>query len=269
MPTISNLLHHLLVLLLLNPTPIITLSLPTIEHQYLLNTPLQTTLRPAHHGDLAAITTIIVDAFSPSAQWAYMFPDLAHQHAEIWNCFHAAIKREWTHRNPNTTFANVIALQPEDRPMAVAVWKVKQRGGEDEQQLEQAEKGAAEEGLGFLAPFALDPVCGPLNTTRATSIIAQLAPRESYHFANLSQLYLSILATHPSYDGHGFAAQNLHWGMELAKRELGGLPVTLTATPAGWPVYEAEGFKGLENVTVQMEDGLGELWFEVARWDGD
>ena len=46
------------------------------------------------------------------------------------------------------------------------------------------------------------------------------------------------------------------------------VPVTLLSSPAGWPVYQGLGFEGLENVTVEMLDGLGELWFEVCRWDG-
>jgi hypothetical protein len=28
------------------------------------------------------------------------------------------------------------------------------------------------------------------------------------------------------------------------------------------------GFEGVENATVSMLDGLGELWSEVCRWDG-
>ena len=86
------------------------------------------------------------------------------------------------------------------------------------------------------------------------------------------QLYLNLLATHPSWDGNGFAARQVRWGMKLSRREdearSSTVPVTLLATPAGWPLYESLGFEGVENATISMLDGLGELWSEVCRWDG-
>lgn len=44
------------------------------------------------------------------------------------------------------------------------------------------------------------------------------------------------------------------------------MPVTLLATPAGYPLYDSLGFESVENATISMLDGLGELWFEVMRW---
>lgn len=99
------------------------------------------------------------------------------------------------------------------------------------------------------------------------------------------QLYLNLLATHPGWDGNGFAARQVRWGMELScgygsedvDVDVGGIsgeakgttvPVTLLATPAGWPLYESLGFEGVENATISMLDGLGELWNEVCKWDG-
>jgi len=44
------------------------------------------------------------------------------------------------------------------------------------------------------------------------------------------------------------------------------LPVTLLASPAGYPLYDSLGFESVVNATMEMLDGLGELWFEVMRW---
>lgn len=44
------------------------------------------------------------------------------------------------------------------------------------------------------------------------------------------------------------------------------MPVTLFATPAGYPLYDSMGFESVKNATMPMLDGLGELWFEVMRW---
>ena len=114
------------------------------------------------------------------------------------------------------------------------------------------------------------------------------------------QLYLNLLATHPEWDGNGFGARQVRWGLELSRngdfgREREGdgdvvvrdnladeevrdeladgeakrtIPVTLLATPAGWPLYESLGFEGVENATIGMLDTMGELWFEVCKWDG-
>ena len=47
------------------------------------------------------------------------------------------------------------------------------------------------------------------------------------------------------------------------------MPVTLLATPAGYPLYDSLGFEGVKNATMPMLDRLGELWFEVMRWGMD
>ena len=83
------------------------------------------------------------------------------------------------------------------------------------------------------------------------------------------QLYLNLIATHPKWDGHGFAARHLQWGKELSQRlPESPWPITLLATPAGWPLYKSVGFEDVVNATVTMLDGLGTLWYEVMRWDG-
>lgn len=89
-----------------------------------------------------------------------------------------------------------------------------------------------------------------------------------------TQFRLDLLATHPDWDGNGFAARHLRWGKEtLAELNHASenpehrMPLTLMATPAGYPLYISEGFEGLKNVTVERLDGKGVLWFEVMKYD--
>ncbi|KAL1847260.1 hypothetical protein Daus18300_013995 [Diaporthe australafricana] len=85
-----------------------------------------------------------------------------------------------------------------------------------------------------------------------------------------AQLYLGLLATHPSWDGNGFAAQHLHWGkaqLELLRGPVGGrMPMTLLATPAGYPLYTSEGFEGLKNATIERLDGKGLFWNKALKY---
>lgn len=89
------------------------------------------------------------------------------------------------------------------------------------------------------------------------------------------QLYLGLLATHPGWDGNGFGAAHLRWGKaRLGAGPAGGggeegssLPLTLIATPAGYPLYVSEGFEGLKNVTLERLDGAGVIWHEVMKFE--
>lgn len=131
-----------------------------------------------------------------------------------------------------------------------------------------------------------------INITRALHLSGHMdAAREEYLRGPLGpQLYLELLATHPAWDGNEFAAAHLRWGKALLGRlgvacggggddcddgggggaRAGGddLPLTLMASPAGYPLYVSEGFEGLKNVTVERLDGKGLLWDEVMKFEG-
>jgi len=107
-----------------------------------------------------------------------------------------------------------------------------------------------------------------VNQTRAIDFDRQLRAAKSQYIdrAYLKQLYLNILATHPDWDGNGFAALNLDWGIGFA--ETLAEPVTLIATPAGYPLYKDVGFRSLKNVTIETLEGWeGKLlWLEVMEY---
>lgn len=119
-----------------------------------------------------------------------------------------------------------------------------------------------------------------MNLTRAIHLVSQFqAIEERYIYdAYEYQLYLHLLATHPDWDGHEFGAMQVKWGMQKAKAEEERLsqvegrqieiPVTLLATPAGYPLYKSLGFESVANVTLHLLDnfGGGTTWFEYMRW---
>ncbi|KAH9887133.1 hypothetical protein F4778DRAFT_434564 [Xylariomycetidae sp. FL2044] len=107
------------------------------------------------------------------------------------------------------------------------------------------------------------------NMTRAVQVEEAIARGEREYLDGVygaQQAYLGGLATHPRWDGHGFAAAHLRWGMALADAR--GLPTTLSATPAGHPVYRSVGFGDVYNITVErLDGGDGEVfWFEVMKY---
>jgi hypothetical protein len=122
-----------------------------------------------------------------------------------------------------------------------------------------------------------------LNLVRAAHLLPQIQAAEKKYIEDAyeHQLYLGVLATHPDWDGHGFGAAQVEWGMEKAKAEekllpqIEGrkvkVPVTLMSTPAGYPLYKSLGFESVANVTIALLDNFdgGTTWFEYMRWFSD
>jgi GNAT superfamily N-acetyltransferase len=121
-----------------------------------------------------------------------------------------------------------------------------------------------------------------MNIIRALHLLRQLRAADAKYIKNAfeTQLYLGVLATHPEWDGNGFGAAQLHWGKDLAKRiesrereegmEDAKVPITLLATPAGYPLYKSMGFKSIANITLDLLDGVndGSSWYEYMVWYG-
>lgn len=122
-----------------------------------------------------------------------------------------------------------------------------------------------------------------LNIARALHLLPQIqaAGKKYILGAYEHQLYLGELATHPNWDGHGFGTAQVEWGMKKAKAEekllsrIEGrdvkVPVTLLATPAGYPLYRSLGFESVANVTLALLDNFdgGTAWMEYMRWFSD
>jgi hypothetical protein len=111
-----------------------------------------------------------------------------------------------------------------------------------------------------------------MNMTRALPLSKRSEEAQDTYLRSAlgPQLYLGLLATHPGWDGNGFGAEQLRWGKAQLGRlggGGGGLPLTLMASPAGYPLYARKGFEGLKNVTIERLDGKGVFWLEAMKFE--
>ena len=298
------------------------------------NQNLTSNFRPALESDLPAITTIIVEAFFPSAAWRYLIPDAEAHKEEIWTCMHEQIVQGWKHFDSDKNFLNVITVPSsgsssssstlddddddddddnnnntqgpsKEVPVSVAVWNMR-TPSDDDAAPSSSYPSSSSPPPPFLSPSTLPLLLQTCLTPPGTNLTRALdfdrqnqAVLHKYFYPSeagsawpgQAQLYLNLLATHPAWDGNGFGAAQVEWGFgvsrggggyagrgeerggggeegEKGQEAKGSVPVTLLSSPAGWPLYESLGFEGVENATIGMLDGMGELWFEVCKWDG-
>lgn len=252
----------------------------------------QTILRPvkyhfrdANKEDIHDIVTVILDAFSPGASFRYTTPGYEQYKDQIKYCVEQDITRQWDHINTNSTSAKVVAVPVSDgadgrneRVVAISIWK--QMDHNDTamstalqsfiQRLQYgllSRNSVPDDTININSRYNCSARLGT-NQARAADLSRQLAAAQTQYLTNVypKQLYLSALATHPDWDGHSFAAQSLHWGVQTAAKL--EEPVTLIATPVGFPLYDSVGFRSLKNVSIETLDGWeGEkLWFEVMDY---
>jgi hypothetical protein len=247
-------------------SPITSISLPTIhsptnrQQQPLPNTDSSNTnFRDLLETDLPAITTLILEAFAPSPAWNYLIPDLQSHKSQIWTCLHSQFTRGFSSFDRNTTFVKVITVpvpstntdpQPAQIAVSLAVWNIRSPD------------------TTTTATLSLPTCAYPpgTNLTRAASFNRQMSDIDETYFSHNASLYLNLLATHPAWDGHGFGARHVEWGQELARTLEPVMPVTLLATPAGWPLYDSLGFASVHNATLETLGDSGGLWYEVMEW---
>lgn len=246
--------------------------------------------RNATIDDIDDITTVLIDAFKPSPVFKYIrqFADEAGEEY-IWTCEREELlalfqQHAGDYRFQVITVPESTSLSGE-KVVSVSVWDVSRteyhRDDEDGPplitlspllgySLSKTTYSSVEYShvSGFNCSAHLD-----MNLTRANHLHQVLEDAEHRFLIEPlgAQLYLGLLATHPSWDGNGFAAQHLRWGkaqLELLRKPTGeSLPMTLLATPAGYPLYIEEGFRGLKNITTERLDGKGLLWHEAMSYE--
>lgn len=235
--------------------------------------------RPAIREDIDDITTVYLDAFSPGPLWQYTMPAYQRWKDYIWHCQQAAIEQQWDNLDTDTTFVQVVAVPDtnasngrNERVVAFGIWKLKERDNIVTSALEHSSQIGMRDWKIQLdtsnnsSKYNCSANLGR-NQTRTADFERQFDAKSQFlDKAYPEQLYLNTLATHPDWDGYGFAALNLHWGFELANTYK--IPVTLIATPAGYPLYDDIGFRSIKNITIETLDGWGEgiLWFEVMEY---
>jgi hypothetical protein len=238
--------------------------------------------RPAIKEDIDDITTVFVDAFSPGPVWQYAIPEYQRWKDYTWHCAQAALKQQWDNLDTDTTFIQVVAVpdtnasnERNERVVAFGTWVLKERDNtvtsakEHSSQIFQigtrdwkSQLDTSNTSSKYNCSANLDR-----NQTRTADFERQFRAKTRFlDKAYPKQLYLNTLATHPDWDGYGFAVMNLHWGFELANTSK--IPVTLIATPAGYPLYDDIGFRGIKNITIETLDGWGNglLWFEAMEY---
>jgi len=70
-----------------------------------------------------------------------------------------------------------------------------------------------------------------------------------------------MLGTHPSYNGKGIASMLLKWGLDRADND--GMPVFLSASPAGKPMYERRGFRVVQEEEVAGGGMCRRIWLGI------
>ena len=226
------------------------------------------TLRPATEDDLDDIVTVSIDAFKPAAIWQYYHVDDDRYANYTWTCLRRNLQEQWDHLSASA-FVNVVAVPQHERQVS----------GRSERVVSYAAWlwiNREQDEASLFSPQLLHAVlmekCSDhldVNVTRVTDLEKQLNVIQDRYVNNSTepQLYLGSLGTHPDWDGHGFAAEQVEVGLREAA--LAELPVTLIATPAGYPVYDSLGFRSLANITIAALDGLGPFWLEYMRWDAE
>ncbi|KAK9415811.1 hypothetical protein SUNI508_10111 [Seiridium unicorne] len=207
--------------------------------------------------DAADLATTLFDAFSSAPAWKYLHQFQDEHPGYQWECSRKSLEDFFRHRPSNAPIVRVISVPDQtsesgSRVVSFSIW--------------QFNKTRETIGSPAHLMFLDSGNCSQrldVNKTRAEDYAKQMADMEKTYLDDVyeQQVYLGLLATHPKWDGNGFAAVHLHWGMALADNM--GLPTTLIATPAGYPLYKSIGFEDIYNGTITRLDGLGVFWHEA------
>ncbi|KAI0129856.1 hypothetical protein BJ170DRAFT_290280 [Xylariales sp. AK1849] len=230
-----------------------------VDQQVYLGGAVPFELRDAVIADVDDITTVFMDAFSQAPVWSYIHQFEDQYPGYNWGCVREQVVQGLT-EPPNVTddaLFRVISVpdgtsQSGTRVVSVSMWQF-------------GKPNATGWPLGLNGSASCSLHLGT-NMTRALDLSKRMDNAHKTYLEDVyeRQLYLAVLATHPKWDGNGFAAAHLHWGMAIADNM--GMPLTLMATTAGYPLYKSVGFGDIYNLTIERLDGLGTIWYEVQKY---
>lgn len=211
-------------------------------------------IRNATLEDVTAIVDILLDAFGPAPETRYIYQFRDQNPSYHRQCM-KQIAQRILKQQPEDTIVHLIDApvakgSHETKAVSLAVWNLGcQKTPSSMSLLELVQRHCSRH---------LD-----LNITRALHWEEEFMPYKRRYIdkAYGSQVYLNGLATHPDFDGRGFAAAQVEWGKNLARRR--GENVTLIATPAGYQLYRTIGFEEIANLTFTKVGGEFLTWFEV------
>ncbi|ETS73057.1 hypothetical protein PFICI_15232 [Pestalotiopsis fici W106-1] len=218
--------------------------------------------RNATADDAGDIATVTIDAFSTAPYWDYLHQFQDKYPGYAWQCARDVYKSVLEDDSPDAYVFKVIAVPDRtarsgSRVVSFSVWDFNRTGMPDSTFASLMFGGTGN------CSQRLDT-----NTTRVDHYYKSILESEKKYLDAVfkHQVYVGGLATHPQWDGHGFAKTHLDWGMEIADNL--GLPTTLTGTEAGHPLYKSVGFEDLHNTTIERLDGKGIIWHEVMKYSG-
>lgn len=247
------------------------------------------TFRNATIDDLDDITTVHLDAFRSGPTWSYIrqFADLYPNYT--WSCQRETFKQIYMNNTTTGTLVIKVVSVPDaasprrERVVSISAWDMSLLNQTREESLSSSLLAWLQVGMlseiygntaansGFDCKAHLD-----INMTRAQHYQKAMLEAEEQYLTKPygSQLRLGLLATHPKWDGNGFAARHIRWGKErlaelndASENPNHRLPITLIGTPAGYPLYVSEGFEGVKNITIERLDGGERLWYEAMKFE--
>lgn len=95
------------------------------------------------------------------------------------------------------------------------------------------------------------------NTALHAAFYGRLRAMEARHTPPPPCYSLLFLLTSPSHQRRGVGAQLVKYGLEKATR--GGVPIFLSGSPMGYPLYKKLGFKELDKIEIDLQE---------YGWDG-
>jgi GNAT superfamily N-acetyltransferase len=251
----SNLIVRTVFVLMLACIPCWALS---ANQQSYLGAAIQYEVRDATVDDASDITDVFYDAFSPSDSFKYVHQFRDQYPGYYRRCWGQSIHRMLAGPQANDTAWRVLSIpdktaQKGTRVVSVSSWDFMGTSNESFWSMAAADGGG---GYDDDCAKRLDE-----NVTRADYQLQQLMAAKKTFIDNAygAQVYLGGLATHPNWDGHGFAAVLVHWGMALAHKM--AVPATLIGSPAGHPLYRSLGFEDVKNLTIKSLDGPERSWW--------
>lgn len=239
--------------------------------------------RPAVLDDIDDFTTVVIDAFSPGPAWKYVYQFQDEYPGYTWHC----MRDQWkllfgrSHAGVDLDF-RVITVPDEtaktgSRVVSISVWDFNKTNDTWPSSSAHLQKVPAFGSLFHLLATGMGPGANlwancslhlDVNSTQAVPWVGAVRDAEQKYCDDVFERRAELggLATHPKWDGHGFAAVHLNWGLKRADQL--GLSTSLTGTPAAHSLYRSVGFEDIHNVTHERLDGNGTIWYEIMVHPG-
>ncbi|KAE8374287.1 acyl-CoA N-acyltransferase [Aspergillus bertholletiae] len=215
-------------------------------------------IRQATSADIHDIARVAVAAYIDDPQDAYQYPKRASFPAVYLNAKSSIIKSSL---EDLTAIPVVAVLEPGDKEawrsndttiIGYCIWYREHEDADDEEKSKEPDREPLVERIknrimnSSIVEFFSDLVNPILDSSHARAMARVCSDPDSRRFEEGYQKprnYYGVLdvGVDPTFQRQGAARRLMEWGMERAEKE--NLPVYLSATPAGQPLYKSLGFR--------------------------